>query len=51
MVSIEEAADHHVGLTRAAVVRPPVQASQFLVWKHGCHVGLFARHCEDCSTR
>jgi hypothetical protein len=25
MARVEEAADHHVGLTRAAVVRPPVQ--------------------------
>jgi hypothetical protein len=37
-VRIEESADHHVCLARAAMVRAPVQALEFLVWKHACDV-------------
>ena len=34
MVSVEEAADHHVGFARAAMVRAPVQALQVRVGRH-----------------
>ena len=38
-------------LARAAMVRTPMQASQFLIWKHGCQIGLFAPDCEHRHRR
>jgi len=38
IVSVEEPADQHVRFARATMVRAPVQALQFLVWKHACDV-------------
>jgi hypothetical protein len=51
MVRVEKAADQHVRLTRAAMVRTPVQAPQFLVWKHRRDVGIFPPHCERRMRR
>ena len=43
MVAVEEAADHQVGLACPAMVRTPVKGLQFIVVRHGAHVGRCVR--------